>query len=79
LVCVNRSFSNEPHAMVLFLEQPLNFEGKEKDRLDIEIFNFDKTLAPSGKTVIKVNFDSNYDYWKELSASPENYEFTSSN
>jgi len=50
--------------MVLFLEQPLNFEGKEKDRLDIEIFNFDKTLAPSGKTVIKVNFDSNYDYWK---------------
>jgi phytoene dehydrogenase-like protein len=70
---VNRSFSNEPHAMVLFLEQPLTVEGKEKDRLDIEIFNFDQTLAPSGKTVIKVNFDSNYDYWKELSAKPENY------
>ena len=70
---VNRSFSNEPHAMVLFLEQPVIAEGKEKDRLDIEIFNFDQTLAPSGKTVIKVNFDSNYDYWKELSANHENY------
>lgn len=70
---VNRSFSNEPHAMVLFLEKPLTVEGKERDRLDIEIFNFDQTLAPSGKTVIKVNFNSNYDYWKELSANPENY------
>jgi phytoene dehydrogenase-like protein len=59
--------------MVLFLEEPLTVEGKEKDRLDIEILNFDQTLAPSGKTVIKVNFDSNYDYWKELSADHEKY------
>lgn len=36
---VNRSFSNEPHAMVLFLDQPITVEEKEKDRLDIEILN----------------------------------------
>jgi phytoene dehydrogenase-like protein len=70
---VNRSFANEPHATVLFLETPITIEGKEKNRLDIEIMNFDPTLAPPDKTVIKVNFDSNYDYWKELSADQEKY------
>jgi len=70
---VNRSFSNEPHAMVLFLEEPIISDDIEKDRLDIEIMNFDQSLAPSGKTVVKVNFDSAYDYWKELSADPEKY------
>ncbi|MCW4019092.1 MAG: NAD(P)/FAD-dependent oxidoreductase [Candidatus Bathyarchaeota archaeon] len=70
---VNRSFSDEPHAMVLFLEQPIKVEGEEKGRLDIEILNFDPTLSPQGKTVIKVNFESTYDYWKELSANQERY------
>ena len=70
---VNRRFSGEPHALVLFLDQPISVEGKERDRLDIEIFNFDSSLAPTGKTVIKVNFDSEYDYWKELSGNKENY------
>ena len=70
---VNRDFSNDPHAMVLFLDRPITVEGKEKDRLDIEIMNFDQSLAPPGKCVIKVNFDSNYDYWIELSANQEKY------
>lgn len=70
---VNRNCVNEPHAMVLFLDKSITVEGKERDRLDIEIMNFDKELAPSGKTVIKVNFDSNYDYWKEMSKNQERY------
>lgn len=70
---VNRSFSHEPHAMVLFLGESITVEGKERDRLGIEIMNQDQTLAPSGKTVIKVNLDSNYEYWKELSANREKY------
>jgi phytoene dehydrogenase-like protein len=36
--------------------------------------NFDPTLAPSGKTVVKVNFVSEYDYWKEISANQETYQ-----
>ena len=39
----------------------------------MEVFGFDPTLAPEGKTVVKVVFDSNYDYWKELSTNPEKY------
>jgi phytoene dehydrogenase-like protein len=71
---VNRSFSNEPHAIVLFLSQPITVENKERGRLDLEILNFDHSLAPQGKTVIKVNFDSDYDYWKKLSATQEKYQ-----
>jgi phytoene dehydrogenase-like protein len=59
--------------LVLFLDQPLTVEGKERDRLDVEVFGFDPSLAPNGKTVIKVVMDSSYDYWKELSLSPEKY------
>lgn len=71
---VNRSFVSEPHAIVLFLDQPLIIEDKERDRLDIEVMNFDSSLTPSGKNVIKVNFESEYDYWKELSTDKEKYQ-----
>jgi phytoene dehydrogenase-like protein len=70
---VNRDFSNEPHALVLFLDKPISIENRELDKLDLEIFNFDPTFAPSGKCVIKVVMESNYDYWKNLASDPENY------
>ena len=65
--------SKEPHALVLFQEEPIKVENKERDRLDVEVFSFDPTLAPEGKTVVKVVLDSNYDYWKDLSANSEKY------
>jgi phytoene dehydrogenase-like protein len=70
---VNRSFSSEPHALVLFLEESITIEGRERDRFDIELMNFDSSSAPAGKSVVKVNFDSNYEYWKELSTNQEKY------
>jgi phytoene dehydrogenase-like protein len=70
---VNMELPNEPHAIVRFLEHPITIEGIPRDRLDIEIFNFDPTMAPKGKTVVKVVLESNYDYWKALSADPEAY------
>ncbi len=63
---VAKKISNEPHAIVLFLDKPITIEDVARDRLDIEVFNFDPTLAPEGKTVVKVVMDSNYDYWKSL-------------
>jgi phytoene dehydrogenase-like protein len=70
---VNRNLTGEPHALVLFLDKPLTVEGKEHDRLDVEVFSFDPSLAPANKTVIKVVMDSNYDYWRKLSEQPEKY------
>ncbi len=70
---LNMEFAHEPHAIVRFLDQPITIEDVARDRLDIEIFNFDPTLAPKGKTVVKVVLESNYDYWKPLSADPAKY------
>ncbi len=72
---VARDLAKEPHAIVLFLEHTIRIEGKERDRLDIEVFSFDPSLAPLSKTVIKVVAESDYDYWKELSQNLEKYRF----
>jgi phytoene dehydrogenase-like protein len=70
---INRNLSQEPHALVLFLKDPITIEDKPLDRIDVEIFNFDQTLVLPNKAIIKVVFNSNYDYWHRLSEQPENY------
>ncbi|HLN89954.1 MAG TPA: FAD-dependent oxidoreductase [Candidatus Binatia bacterium] len=67
------NLSKEPHALVLFQEEPFSVENMERDRIDVEVFGFDQTLAPEGKIVVKVVLDSSYDYWKEVSTDPEKY------
>lgn len=71
---LNMELPNEPHSIVLFQEQPIIVEGKPRDRLDIEVFNFDPALAPKGKTVVKVVMESDYNYWKKLSSNNEDYQ-----
>jgi phytoene dehydrogenase-like protein len=71
---VNREFQGEPHSLVLFLEDPITVEGVQRDRLDVEINNFDPSLAPPGKTVVKAFFDSNYEYWRELAGDKQKYQ-----
>ena len=70
---VDIDLSKEPHALVLFQDKPFTVENRERDRLDVEVFGFDPTLAPEGKTVVKVVVDSNHNFWKELSTNPEKY------
>jgi phytoene dehydrogenase-like protein len=40
----------------------------------IRHFCYDPTLAPEGKSVIAVMFDSNYAYWAAISGERERYE-----
>jgi phytoene dehydrogenase-like protein len=70
---IARDLSREPHSIVLFLTEPLTIAGETKDRLDLELFGFDPSLAPAGKSVLKVILDSRYAYWKELSRDPGSY------
>lgn len=70
---VKRDLSGEPHALVLFLDESINVEGAERDRLDLELMNFDPLLTANNKFVVKVNLESNYDYWKKLSEDQEKY------
>jgi len=70
---VSLDFAGEPHALVLFQDVPIIIEDREYDRLSVEVFNFDPSFAQGGKTVIKVVFDSDYDYWQKLSKDKTAY------
>ena len=55
------------------LEKPVTIAGKEHTTLTVQIYNFDPTLAPEGKTLVRVMFHTDYDYWERLYKEPERY------
>jgi phytoene dehydrogenase-like protein len=71
---VDHPFPPEVRAAVYLLEQPVTIAGETVDRLDAEIYAFDPSLAPPGKSAFKVLLASRYSHWKELSADRERYE-----
>jgi phytoene dehydrogenase-like protein len=71
---VARDMTGEPHALTLFLEQPVTVMGQPHDRLDVEIFNFDPALAPAGKTSLKVLFKASYAFWQALRVDRARYD-----
>ncbi|MBN2239863.1 MAG: NAD(P)/FAD-dependent oxidoreductase [Dehalococcoidales bacterium] len=74
---VDRTFDELPHSsfgLNFPLEKPVTVAGTELKRLWVSaIHNFDNTLAPDGKTTIRLWFPSDYDYWKNISSDPELY------
>ena len=71
---VNRDLSAESSALVLLLEPPVTIAGHATKSLEMQMYGFDKTMAPSGKGVIKVELVSSYRYWKELYADRPKYD-----
>jgi phytoene dehydrogenase-like protein len=71
---VNRDLSSEPSALVMLLDHPVTIAGHVCDSLEMQIYGFDKTMAPPGKGVIKVELVSRYSYWKALAADRQRYE-----
>jgi phytoene dehydrogenase-like protein len=73
---VNRTFEDVPHTAagtVFPLDEPVNIAGKEVEWLRPMIYNFDASFAPSGKTVVRFVFDTDYEYWKALGNNPDSY------
>ena len=71
---VARDLANEPHAIVFPLEPPVEIDGKSCERLFIQTFGHDRSLAPDGKGVIKVLLPTSWARWEELSRSPQRYQ-----
>jgi len=71
---IARDLGQEPHAIVLLLKTPMIIAGEERDRFFVEPFGFDKSLAPAGKSILKVVFATSYKFWEQLHAEPERYE-----
>ena len=73
---VNRNFPEitpSVSGLVFPVSEPVIVAGKEHRRMNIQTYTFDPTLAPAGKTVLKTQFSTNYDYWQKLRQEPERY------
>jgi phytoene dehydrogenase-like protein len=73
---VARRFDDVPPSvtgLIFPLEKPVIIAGKERNILGVLVRNFDPTLAPEGKTVIKILFNTDYAYWERLYRDPERY------
>ncbi len=74
---VTRSFEGEASQIDLILQKPMKVDTKtELSRIPVTIYSFDPTLAPNGKTVIRVILEpADYQYWADLKAnSKEQYD-----
>jgi phytoene dehydrogenase-like protein len=70
---VDRDLSGEPHALVLLLDEPVAVGDRRLDRLPVDLYGFDPSLAPPGKGVIKVLLDTSYAHWRDLSEDRSRY------
>jgi phytoene dehydrogenase-like protein len=71
---VARDLSMEPSGLVMLLDKPVTIANHENNSMEMQIYGFDKTMAPKGKGVIKVELVSQYSYWKKLSKDQSRYE-----
>lgn len=57
--------SEEPHALTLLFDEPLDLGNIEQDSLHLIIFGPETGLVPEGKSILKIEAQANYFYWKE--------------
>ncbi len=73
---VNRRFADLPHSAfgtVFWLRQPEVIGGMSQQTLRPMVYNFDPSLAPPGKTLVRVVLPADYDYWKALAPDAARY------
>ncbi len=73
---VNRILDGFPHAasgLNFPLHDAITVDCRKLTRLSVQANTFDPTLAPHGKTVLKVTIPSNYERWRKLSEEPHAY------
>jgi phytoene dehydrogenase-like protein len=71
---VKRDLSAEPSALIMLLDDPVEIAGHRCESLEMQIFGFDKTMAPEGHGVIKAELFSDYSYWRRLAGDRAGYE-----
>jgi phytoene dehydrogenase-like protein len=71
---VARDFSQEPHSLILQLEEPLQVGDQTRRWVHIRHFCHDPSMAPPGKSVVTASFlFVSYAYWKKLYEDRERY------
>ena len=63
---VNRTFPAEPHEIVYMLDKAVTVGNKTCDRMCLDIYSYDPTFAPPGKTALVAFLYADFDYWQKL-------------
>jgi phytoene dehydrogenase-like protein len=63
---VDQEFPDEPSFFTVMLEQPLTIGQRELRGFFGRFFNYGEKFAPTGKTVVQVEFETEWDYWHDL-------------
>jgi len=73
---VSRTFDEIPSSIegINFpLLRPITIDNQEINRLTVQIYNFDATLAPAGKTVMRIQLLSDFERWRKLKQDNDKY------
>jgi phytoene desaturase len=71
---VARIFPDDPHMSIIMLKEPLKIGDQAIGGFALRIFNYSPQLAPPGKTVVQVMFETDWDYWNDLQKDRPRYE-----
>jgi phytoene desaturase len=63
---VAKEFPDEPPFTTIVLEHPLNIGQQAVDGIFVRLFNYSPRFAPAGKTVVQVEFETEWEYWYNL-------------
>jgi phytoene dehydrogenase-like protein len=72
---VNHAFDGiQPSCgLAIKLREPISVGGVAQHYMGVQIWNFDPTLAPQGRTLVTVMFQTDYGYWKKLRENDAQY------
>jgi phytoene dehydrogenase-like protein len=63
---VRGTMEGEPHALTLLLDEPIDLGGVRQDSVHLTVFGPESGLAPEGSSIVKIETQARYSYWKEL-------------
>ncbi|MFH1486116.1 MAG: NAD(P)/FAD-dependent oxidoreductase [Chloroflexota bacterium] len=63
---VARDFPEEPPLTVIMLEHPLTVGCQTIGAFMVRIMNYSSKFAPPGKTLVQIEFETDWDYWNDL-------------
>lgn len=70
---VNRDFSKAPHRVIFKPFKVETIAGERREWLCMLHHSFDPSMAPEGKSVVEVWYDSDFDYWVNLYKDKNRY------
>lgn len=66
---VAREFPDELPFTTIVLHEPLTVGTRPVERLFVRVFNYSRRFAPLGRSVIQVEFETEWDFWNDLHAN----------